>query len=112
MAHYPELTPTEGGAVLAVHVQPGAKRTQVVGRHGDALKVRVGAPPAGDRANEAVIALVAKEFNLKASEVSVISGATTRDKRLKLDGVDLRDAERVIDRLLEPAVPDTPRQKR
>jgi uncharacterized protein (TIGR00251 family) len=95
--------------MLAVHVQPGAGRTEVVGRHGDALKLRVAAPPSGNRANEAVVQLVAKEFNLKGAEVTVTSGSSSRQKRLKLDGVELEDAERVIDRLLEPSAPGSGR---
>jgi uncharacterized protein len=102
MSHYPELSETDGATVLAVHVQPGAGRTEVVGRHGDALKVRVAAPPTGNRANDAVIELVAKEFALKKADVNVASGVTSRDKRLQLTGVELRAAERVVDRLLAP----------
>jgi uncharacterized protein len=86
--------------MLAVHVQPGAGRTEVVGRHGDALKVRVAAPPTGGRANNGVVELIAKEFNLKSADVTVTSGASSRQKRLKLHGVEVRDAERVVDRLL------------
>ena len=100
MARHPELSPSEGGAVLAVHVQPGAGRTEVVGRYGDALKLRVAAPPTGNRANDAVVALAAKEFNLSRADVSVISGASTRQKRVRLAGVDIADAARVVDRLL------------
>ena len=100
MSHHPELSPSEGGAVLAVHVQPGAGRTEVVGRYGDALKLRVAAPPTGNRANDAVVELVAKEFNLSRADVSVISGASSRHKRMRLAGVDVADAARVVDRLL------------
>jgi uncharacterized protein (TIGR00251 family) len=103
MSQYPELSESDGGTTLAVHVQPGAGRTEVVGRHGDALKVRIAAPPTGNRANDAVIDLVAKEFAVKKADVQVTSGATSRDKRLKLSGVDVRTAERVVDRLLAPA---------
>jgi uncharacterized protein (TIGR00251 family) len=102
MSRYPELSSTDGGTVLAVHVQPGAGRTEVVGRYGEALKVRVAAPPTGNRANEAVIELVAAEFGVAPSAISVLSGATNRQKRLRLEGVELRNAERVIDRLLTP----------
>jgi uncharacterized protein (TIGR00251 family) len=99
MSHHPELSPSEGGAVLAVHVQPGAGRTEVVGRYG-ALKLRVAAPPTGNRANDAVVELVAKEFNLSRADVSVISGASSRQKRMRLTGVEVADAARVVDRLL------------
>jgi uncharacterized protein (TIGR00251 family) len=102
MSQYPELSESDGATMLAVHVQPGAGRTEVVGRHGDALKIRVAAPPTGNRANDAVIELVAKEFALKKADVSVASGATSREKRLQLTGVDRRAAERVVDRLLAP----------
>jgi uncharacterized protein (TIGR00251 family) len=106
MTDHPELGGSEGEVVLAVHVQPGAGRTEVVGRHGDALKLRVAAPPTGGRANTAVVDLVAKEFNLKAADVDVVSGASSRDKRLKLKGIDRKAAERVVDRLLDsPKLP-------
>jgi uncharacterized protein (TIGR00251 family) len=103
MTHHPELTPTKDGVVLAVHVQPGAGRTEVVGRHGDALKLRVAAPPTDDRANTEVIELVAKEFDVKRGDVKITSGATSRDKRLTLAGVGERAAEKVVDRLLDTA---------
>jgi uncharacterized protein len=81
-------------------LQPGAGRIEVVGRHGDALKLRVAAPPTGNRANDAVVELVAKEFNLRRADVGVFSGASSRQKRLRLTGVDVADAVRVVDRLL------------
>ena len=100
MSHHPEVTSSDGGAVLAVHVQAGAGRTEVVGRYGDALEAPGGRAPTGNRANDAVVALVAKEFNLSRADVSVISGASSRQKRMRLAGVDVADAARVVDRLL------------
>ena len=73
--------------MLAVHAQPCAGRTEVVGRYGDALKLRVAAPPTGNRANDAVVELVAKAFGLSRAEVGVISGASSRHTRLRLSGV-------------------------
>src|SRR5207245_2702143 len=88
-----ELLTVDGdGVVLAVHVQPRAGRTAVVGRHGDALKVRVAAPPVDDRANEATAALVAEVFDVAATSVQLVSGERSRVKRLRVHGVDLESA--------------------
>ena len=57
------------GIVLRVHVQPGAGRSAVVGRHGDALKIRVAAPPIEGRANEAARALLAETLGLPEADV-------------------------------------------
>jgi uncharacterized protein len=100
MSDHPELSESKEGAVLSVHVQPGAGRTEVVGRHGDALKVRVAAPPAGGRANEAVVELVAREFRIPADRVTITAGAASRQKRVRLAGVDVAQAGIVIDRIL------------
>lgn len=97
---HPELTPMDGGVLFTVRVQPGARRTGVVGRHGDAIKVRVTAPPVDDRANEALVAFVAKEFGLRRSDVSVRSGGSSRTKRLLLAGIDVATAATIIDRLI------------
>ena len=90
----------DGTVVLSVHAQPGAGRSAVVGRHGDALKVRVAAPPERGRANEAVAAMLAELLGVKASAVSLVSGETSRQKRFAVTGVDLEE----LDRVLEAAV--------
>lgn len=91
--------PTEDGhgeILLRVHVEPGAGRSAVVGRHGDALKVRVAAPPEGDRANQAVIALLATTLGVPADAVRVTSGPTSRAKRFRIGPVDLAGARRLL----------------
>jgi uncharacterized protein YggU (UPF0235/DUF167 family) len=70
----------------------------------------VAAPPTGNRANDAVLELVAKEFNLKCTDVEVTSGASSRAKRLKLSGMSVQAAARVIDRLLDRFHPRSPRR--
>ena len=89
-----------GSAVVRLHVQPGAGRTAVVGRHGDAVKVRVAAPPEGGRANDAVVALMAASFDVKLSQVTLLSGESSRAKRVQIDGI----AEAEVERLLELAM--------
>lgn len=86
--------------VLRVQVQPGAGRSEVVGRHGDALKVRVAAAPESGRANQACQRLLAELFDLGASAVTLVSGATSRSKRFALDGVDPDEIAGQLDRLL------------
>ena len=95
-SHVDDLFRTEGddAVVLFVHVQPGAGRSSVVGRHGAALKVRVAAAPEGGRANNASADLLAETFALKPAQVELVSGPSSRSKQFKLTGIDV-DAFRV-----------------
>src|SRR3954453_9288071 len=74
----------DGTVELNVHAQPGAGRTQITGRHGDALKVRVAVPPEHGRANSALEALLADAFGIPAKGVSIVSGEKSRTKRFRL----------------------------
>lgn len=80
--------------LLRVHVQPGAGKSAIVGKHGDALKIRIAAPPVDGRANEAVRELLAKELSIDASAVELTSGAASRLKRFRLVGVEEAAVER------------------
>jgi uncharacterized protein (TIGR00251 family) len=82
--------------VLRVHVQPGAGRTSVVGRHGDSLKLKVGAPPEGGRANEAVAVLLANTLGVGRDAVALVSGASSRSKRFRIGPVNLDDVRRLL----------------
>ncbi len=70
------------GVVVALHVQPGARRTAIVGTHGERLKVAVSAPPTEGRANAALIDFLARRLALPKASLQVLSGATSRDKRI------------------------------
>lgn len=70
--------------VLRVHAQPGARRTEVAGVHGDALKIRLQAPALEDRANEALVAFVAERLGIARRYVTLAAGARARDKTLKV----------------------------
>lgn len=86
---------------LRVMVHPGAGRTEVVGQQGDALKVRVAAPPVEGRANKAVVQLVAELLGAKAAQVEVESGESSRAKRLRVEGVDPVQVRRILTAALE-----------
>lgn len=103
MAAHPELIDVKDGILVAVHVHPGAGTTEVVGRHGDALKVRVGAPPTGGRANQAVAELLARTFGIPAADIELTSGETSRQKRFRLGDLERAVAEQLVDQALERA---------
>jgi uncharacterized protein len=90
----------ETTAIVAIHAQPGAGRSEVVGRYGDAMKVRVAAPPENGRANEAIGRLLADQFGLAANAVALLSGASGRAKRFKISGVDEAVVRAVLERLV------------
>ena len=100
-------TSDDGTATLRVHAQPGAGRTAVAGRHGDALKVRVAAPPEGGRANTALVKYLAEVFGVKAADVNLVVGETSRSKRFRISGVEPDD----LRKLLQAAIDETSRDK-
>jgi len=71
---------------LALHVQPGAKRTGAAGLHGESLKVRLAAPPVEGKANEALIAWLAQEFGVPARQVRLLRGEKSREKVVEISG--------------------------
>jgi len=79
---------------VRLRVSPGARRTELVGRHGEAWKVRVAAAPDRGRANEAVLDLLSRELELPRSALSIVSGHTAREKVVLLEGLDRAESER------------------
>lgn len=76
----------DGSVVLTLHIQPGAKRTEFVGLHGEAVKVRLAAPPVDGKANAALCAFLADFCGVPKSAVTLISGETSRAKRVRVAG--------------------------
>jgi uncharacterized protein len=88
----------EAGSVVAprtlllVHVQPRAKRTEIVGRHGGALKIRVAAPPVDGAANDELVRFLAERLGVRRAQVRVAAGVAGRDKRIAIHGLDASTA--------------------
>lgn len=80
------LEVSEAGVVLKLRVQPGAKHAKVIGPHGDQLKVAVAAPPVDGKANEALLVWLSKILGVKRANLSIVSGQSSRDKRVRLLG--------------------------
>jgi uncharacterized protein (TIGR00251 family) len=80
---------------VSVHVQPRATRSEIVGLHGTALKVRLQAPPVDGAANEALVTLLAERLGVARRSVRVIAGATSRSKTVEVNGT-TEDAVRAL----------------
>ena len=91
------LRETKDGVTLAVRAQPGAKETAIAGVYGEGaaaqLKIAVQAPPVEGRANEALIAFLAKTFDVSKSSIELVAGELSRSKVFLLRGVSLAQAE-------------------
>jgi uncharacterized protein len=85
-----------------ISVVPGAKRTEFIGLHDGALRVRLAAPPVDGKANEALIAWVADELGIQRRSVELIRGMTSRRKQVRVD-VSLADAQAWLARRMPAA---------
>jgi uncharacterized protein (TIGR00251 family) len=82
--------------ILAVKAVPNAPRNELAGWHGEALKIKIHAPPVEGRANEAICEFVAEVLGLPRRAVTVDRGDTSRLKFLRVEGLDLAAACRRI----------------
>lgn len=84
-----QLNEHSKGVVLPIRAQPGARRNAILGEHNGALKVAVTAPPDQGKANQAILELLAKQLGCKKSQVELLSGQTSRDKKILIRDVPL-----------------------
>jgi hypothetical protein len=82
-----EITTRDGAVIFAVRVQPRASSNEIVGEMGGAIKVRLQAPALEDRANEALVELLAELLKTPKSAVRILSGDRSRNKRVEVRGV-------------------------
>jgi len=81
------LEPHAEGTILPVRAHPGARRNEIRGHHGGMLKVSVTQAPEKGKANKAVVALLAKQLSLRKSQIELLSGETTAQKRFLIRGI-------------------------
>ena len=77
---------TGNGVIFRIKVQPGAVKNKIVGVQGDALKIKISAPPVKGKANKALIDFLAEKLGVKKSAVEIISGHTSKIKKIKVIG--------------------------
>ncbi len=82
--------------MLFVYAQPNGKKTEILGKYGERLKVRIHAPPVDGKANQELIEFFSELFQLKKSEVTLLRGETSREKTFLLKGISLAQAKILI----------------
>ena len=89
---------------LQVRLQPRAARTRILGRHGDAIRVQVHAPPVAGAANAALIDLLADTLAVPRRAIRILHGLSSRDKLVEIQSTDLGACRRRLDAALQPRV--------
>jgi uncharacterized protein (TIGR00251 family) len=87
------------GLTFAVRIVPRASRSEIAGEHSGALRVRIAAPPVDGAANKELVRTLAKSFKLPQNAVEIVSGATSKNKVVRLRGVDAATLELVLSNL-------------
>jgi uncharacterized protein (TIGR00251 family) len=82
-----QVVERKDGCTFHVRVQPRSRRDEVTGLHGDALKIRLKAPPIEGKANQALQKFLAKQLNVPPSAVEILTGHTSRQKRIHVADV-------------------------
>lgn len=90
------ITDSKDGVVISVKIIPNAPKTKVDGMLGDFLKIRIQAPPVDGKANAALTKFLAKQLNVSASQIAVLTGHTGRIKRIAVSGVNKPEAEKSL----------------
>jgi uncharacterized protein (TIGR00251 family) len=85
-----------GGVRIRVRVQPRASRTEIVGEHDGALRIRVAAPPVEGEANAELVRFLAKRLGVAKSRMRIVAGATGRAKTVEIDGLSAGSAAALL----------------
>jgi uncharacterized protein (TIGR00251 family) len=92
----------EAAIFLKIHLLPRATRDEICGLHGDAIKVKVTAPPLEGKANKALQRFIAEKLNLASSQVEIMAGKRSREKILRISGISRAAVEKALGCTLPP----------
>jgi uncharacterized protein (TIGR00251 family) len=88
-----KISSAEGGAAFTVRVVPRARKNEISGRHGEAVKIRLTAPPVEGAANEALIGFLSEILEVRKSQIEILSGHASRDKIVCVVGLMPQEVE-------------------
>ena len=92
---------SDGNLILTLYIQPGAKQSEIVGLHGDALKLKLASPPIDGKANKALLQFIAAQFDLPTRQVKLIRGEKSRHKTVEIIGCSKNPESIFFNELLE-----------
>jgi hypothetical protein len=93
-----ELVEQAGGVVFGVRAQPRARQARIVGEHGGSLKVAVTDPPEKGKANQSIAELLCEQLGITKSQLTLLAGETSRDKRFLVSGLNATELRTRIER--------------
>jgi len=91
-----KLTAKDDGVSFAVRVQPRASRSGIAGELDGALKIRLAAPPVDGEANDELLRFLAKLFDLPRQQITLVSGQTSKNKAVCVNGISVEECEQVL----------------
>src|ERR1035437_5580529 len=97
----PFLTSLKNDLILCVYIQPHASKNQICGIQGEELKIRLTSPPVDGAANKLCKEFLAELFDVSKSSVEIISGETSRQKRVKISSNEPARLHQIIERIIE-----------
>ncbi len=95
------LKETDTGVILSLKVQPRSSKNQWVGVHGDEVKVKLTAPPVDGAANQCCCKFIAESLHVAASQIQLLSGETSRHKRVLIKGLPLQQLHALISQKMD-----------
>ena len=91
-----DIVTTNSGVILSIRTQPSSSKNRIIGEYGGRLKLAVTAAPEKGKANKAVIELLADTLHINESSIQIISGESSRDKRLMIEGLTPEDIKSLL----------------
>ncbi|MEQ1921850.1 MAG: DUF167 family protein [Pyrinomonadaceae bacterium] len=91
-----EISEIDSSIIFSIRVVPRASRTEIVGIHDETLKIRIASPPVDGAANAEIIRFLAKTFGVSKRDVFILSGETSKNKRIKIENLSLSKFEELI----------------
>ena len=91
-----DVTDSDGSILFAARVIPRASKSEIIGEHDGALKVRIASPPVDGAATTELIKLLAKRFHVSKSDIEIVSGETSKNKRIKIANLSILKFEEFL----------------